>query len=561
MSVSGMGIMQRSYKTVRYNNRRRIDNYRRCVHLVKGKKGTMAAALLFSLFSVLCNTVSAVTLKLVVDDAIPNGSIRFLWMLQFVFLVCVLLDTLCGVLSKRFSYALAAHAQNCIRERLFDSLLHADYLSLQEESMSELITTITYGVDNLEGGLSRCVTVTIGNILSILIILSVMLSLSPQMTCLAVLVFPVLIALSSHLGKWIDRTNREMQAGRTQLTRDVEEGLACLIGIRSNGLNDYMTKRFHNNVQKVGKTNIQRNTVFEIMNRASWTLVIVPYQSILYGVGGTMAILYGAPTIGTLLIFANFTNSLIQPVMGLVQLVSDMALAADSFTRIDSILNIQKQRPQIYDCPAEKGHYLEMEELVYRYPDQDDLVIDGLSAAFSFGETAILWGRSGSGKSTLLKLIDGLLPCPNTTCIRKDIQKRWGYFPQNPTLFDMTLRENFRLVRNEINDQSMWSLLNAVGMAQSVQAKGYGLDCPVSRNDCLFSVGEYRRLCLAVFFASEMDVMLFDEPTASLDRESAECIAAVLRRMASEKKSLIIATHDQNLRTIGVKEIEMRKRR
>lgn len=534
-----------------------IKNYWRCVRLIADSKGMISISLLLSLLGVLCNIVSSVTLKKVVDEAIPNGSVQFLWTLQLVFVICVLLDSLLGILSKRFSYSIAAKAQSHLRKKVFDTLLHADYLSIQDRSMSEFITAMTYGIDNLEGILSRCITVSIGNTISIFVILFVMFNLSPKLTFISILVFPILIALTSSLSKWIDKTNREQQMCRAQISRDVEETLACLISIRNNNLASYMTNRFHENIQKIKDTGVRRNTAFEIMNRASWTLVIVPYQAILYGLGGTLAIVYGAPTIGTLLVFANFTNSLIQPVMGLVQMFGDLALSADSFARIDAILEIRKQKRQIYECPKENGHDLEIQSLIYRYPDQTDPVIDGLSAIFSSGETTILWGRSGSGKSTLLKLIDGLLPCPDTTSIRKDSNKRWGYFPQNPTLFDMTLRENFRLVSKEMDDQSMWYLLDAVGMAQSVQNKKSGLDCLVNRNDCLFSVGEYRRLCLAVFFAREADVMLFDEPTASLDRESTDCISSVLKQKAEEKKSLIIATHDQNLRILGTKEIRM----
>lgn len=416
---------------------------------------------------------------------------------------------------------------------------------------------MTYGIDNLEGILSKCITVCIGNTLSILVILAVMFSLSPKLTFISILVFPILITLSSKLGKWIDKTNQEMQRCRTQVSQNVEETLACLIGIRNNNLESYMENRFHQNTNRMKETNVRRNTIFEIMNRASWTLVIVPYQAVLYGVGGTLAILYGAPTIGTLLIFANFTNSLIQPVMGLVQMLGDLAMSADSFARIDSVFEIQQQEQQRFESPKEKEHDLELQSLTYRYPDQAHPVIDGLSAVFSSGETTILWGRSGCGKSTLLKLIGGLIPCPDTARMRKNTEKRWGYFPQNPTLFDMTLRENFQLVHPGMDEQAMWNLLDAVDMTASVQGKKQGLDCPVSRNDCLFSMGEYRRICLAVFFAREADVLLFDEPTASLDKKSAESIASILKRKADEKKTLILATHDPNLRMLGTKEIRM----
>ncbi len=548
MPFPGMGL---DWRNTPMNMKQMLGHYTRCARLVVGAKKEIALALVLSLLGILANTLSSITLKYVVDTALPTKDIKLLWVLQGVFLISVLLTSLFFILERHASYRIATRAQGKLRNELFARIIDADYLTLQEQNTSEIINAMTYAVDGLEGVLSRCVTAVLGNAMMIIVIVGVMISIDVRLTLISLLIFPVMIFLTSKISAKIDRANDALQSSRSDVMKKTDECVTCYMNIHNNGLRSLMSDRFSDTVRKLRDVTLRRNTLFSIMNRASWTLVIVPYQAVLYGVGGTLSILYGSPTIGTMLIFANFTNLLIQPVMELVQFSGDIALSANAFERIDQIKAIKQRREMEFAHPVSEKHFLEINALDYRYPNQSAQAISGLTHDFSYGETTVVWGKSGCGKSTLLKLISGLIPFDSQAHMRKDATKRWGFFPQDPQLLDVTIRENFTLVNGDLSDEDIWVLLKKVGLDATIGSKTSKLDSKVNRKENLLSVGEYKRLCLAVFLGRGVDIMLFDEPTAALDKESAGVISMVLRGLVNDQRGMIIATHDANLKDIA----------
>ena len=146
----------------------------------------------------------------------------------------------------------------------------------------------------------------------------------------------------------------------------------------------------------------------------------------------------------------------------------------------------------------------------------------------------------------MLKILFGTLPLQNSEALRLDADSRWGYFPQDPHMLRLTLRENFRLADPEITDGAIWDILRAFSVEQTVHRYPEGLDHGMRRSEGELSLGEYRRVCLAIFWSANFDVMLLDEPTASLDAENIRFIAQALGELRKER-TLIVATHEQAL--------------
>ena len=95
-------------------------------------------------------------------------------------------------------------------------------------------------------------------------------------------------------------------------------------------------------------------------------------------------------------------------------------------------------------------------------------------------------------------------------------------------------------------NREIWALLENFSVAEPIRRDPAGLDKLMRRTEGEFSLGEYRRLCLAVFWAADFDVLLLDEPTASLDVENIQAIVRAIARLKGGK-TLIIASHDNAL--------------
>ena len=171
-------------------------------------------------------------------------------------------------------------------------------------------------------------------------------------------------------------------------------------------------------------------------------------------------------------------------------------------------------------------------------------ILRGLSLDVDAGQLTLIAGPSGCGKSTLLSILSGGLR-PSTGGIEAVGVDRIGWIMQNPV----------GAPRRTALDQVVVPLLarglsrrDAEPQARELLAR-FGLAQVAEREFRRLSGGEAQRMCLARAAASGYDAILIDEPTAQLDRDTAHTIGDVIREMVSAERIVVLATHDQLLRS------------
>lgn len=184
-----------------------------------------------------------------------------------------------------------------------------------------------------------------------------------------------------------------------------------------------------------------------------------------------------------------------------------------------------------------------------RYTVGGETILDGVSIAVDAGETMAVVGPSGAGKSSFLRLLNrldeptgGTVYLDGTDYRRLDprtLRKRVGLVPQQPALRDGTVGENVtigpRLRGDSITEERLAGLLRAVGLS------GYA-----GRDVGDLSGGEAQRVAIARTVANDPDVLLLDEPTASLDSEAEEDVERLLTDLlATGERTAVLVTHDE----------------
>jgi energy-coupling factor transport system ATP-binding protein len=183
-------------------------------------------------------------------------------------------------------------------------------------------------------------------------------------------------------------------------------------------------------------------------------------------------------------------------------------------------------------------------------------VFSGLTIRIASGDVVAIVGEEGSGKSTLLYLMDGLLrPDSGTVLIDgEDIwhapkrlhrqRRRMGFafqFPETQFFCETVGDELMFASRNfgvpPPTGAEIDTLLTELGLSRQI----------LSRSPFTLSIGEARRVALASVLLHKPQALLFDEPTAGLDNFGVECVTALLHRLKSEGKTLVIASHDEEL--------------
>ncbi|MFR7835804.1 MAG: ATP-binding cassette domain-containing protein, partial [Ezakiella sp.] len=247
----------------------------------------------------------------------------------------------------------------------------------------------------------------------------------------------------------------------------------------------------------------------------------------------------------------------------LVNISTDISQAGVSFEKLDAFTDRKEQKS---DFDYASDSLASARNLTFKYKNTDRNILSDLNFDIGLGKTTVLWGESGSGKSTILKIVGGMLETDEKLKIHDSLSSgdfirsdNWAYFPQSPNTFDGKIGELFKMINPKISEERMWNLLEKVGLKNYFDSKD-GLETYVKNSESTFSGGEHRRLCLALFLGYDAEVMLFDEPTASLDKKSADLIIDIIADLRKHNKTCLISTHDVDLKNIGDEVIDVTKR-
>ncbi|MBE6841789.1 MAG: ATP-binding cassette domain-containing protein [Ruminococcus sp.] len=190
------------------------------------------------------------------------------------------------------------------------------------------------------------------------------------------------------------------------------------------------------------------------------------------------------------------------------------------------------------------------------------MIFENFSETIKDGEFIVFNGESGCGKTTLLNMI-GAIENADKGCILVDgidigrrknkikyFRDKVGFLFQNFALVEEeTVEENLKIVKGIKDRQLIDDVLCRVGLKNYGNKKVYKL-----------SGGEQQRVALARLILKKCDIILADEPTGSLDKKNASMVVDILRSLNDEGKTVILVTHDDDIKKIGSRIINLERR-
>lgn len=315
---------------------------------------------------------------------------------------------------------------------------------------------------------------------------------------------------------------------------------------------------------------------------------VVLFWSLLSGVGVGIPYIYvvymagnGAFSLGDLALFAGLVYQVRRSIFILVGNLTEVQGIALASTALFDLLNL-KQNLKIGNMSMDEvtnneSTFLSFQSVSFSYPGNNRLVLDDINLNINKGELVVIVGDNGSGKTTLAKLITRMYDPTegeinfNGVDIKEfnitEYRKRIAVVNQDFSKFPNTARENigFGYLSKLNEDPDIYKAAEGAGLSEMLKNLEAGIDTPLTKqleNGIDLSGGQWQRISIAraLMRREQSDIILLDEPTASLDPNTEHDIFNILKEMSKEKIAIVIS-HRLALATMADHIVVMKKGR
>lgn len=262
--------------------------------------------------------------------------------------------------------------------------------------------------------------------------------------------------------------------------------------------------------------------------------------------------------------YSLYTGALNGVATGIAGLISTSATVYEGTLFIDNLIAFMQEKSAVHaltDSPREPmrhiGHRIEFCNVSFRYPGTQRDVIRNMSFVLEPGDTAVLVGLNGAGKTTLIKLLtrlydptEGVILLDGHDIREYDVEKLYRIFGiifQDFGKYAVSVRDNigFGQVEKPLNEQEIMAAARQSSSADFIEKLPQGYDTPLMRyfedNGTELSIGQWQKLSIARAFYSDSDILILDEPTASLDAIAEQEIYNQFDTLRRDKNTVFVS--------------------
>ncbi|MFW6692440.1 ABC transporter ATP-binding protein [Streptomyces sp. MAR4 CNX-425] len=458
-----------------------------------------------------------------------------------------------------------------LRTAVYDHVQRMPVAFFTRTRTGALVSRLNNDVLGAQRAFSNTLSGVVGNLVTLLLTLAVMLRLSWQITLLALVLLPVFVLPARRMGARLARLQREAAghnaAMSTQMTERFSAAGATLVKLY--GRPERESAEFQERATRVRDIGI-RTAMVQTLFITALTLVSALALALVYGLGGFFA-LRGTLDAGAVVALALLITRLYAPLTSLAGARVEVMSALVSFERVFEVLDLKPlvaERPDAREVPAGPVS-VEFDAVDFGYPAADKVslasleevavldtkegaqVLHGVSFRAEPGRMVALVGSSGAGKSTIAQLIPRLYDAEGGTVRLGGVDVRdlsaasvratLGMVTQDGHLFHESVRENLLLARPGASDAELWDALRKARLDELMAELPEGLDTVVGERGYRLSGGERQRLTIARLLLAEPRVVVLDEATAHLDSTSEAAVQEALGEALAGRTAVVIA--------------------
>ena len=436
-----------------------------------------------------------------------------------------------------------------MRSRLFEHFTRMSPAFYQNYRTGDLMAHATNDINALTrlagGGVMSAVD---ASITALVTLLTMLFSISWQMTLVAILPLPFMAYATSRLGRKTHKAFGESQAAFSELNNKVQESVSGIKVTKSFGYQSDELASF----QEVNDLTFQKNlqtmkydSLFDPM-----VLLFVGSSYALTLLVGAFMVQAGQVTVGNLVTFISYLDMLVWPLMAIGFLFNITQRGKVSYQRIESLLS-QESPVKDPESPLEGIENGRLDYAIDRFAFEDEETLRDIHFSLEKGQTLGLVGQTGSGKTALIKLllreydVDQGAIYLNGHDIRDyrlaDLRSLMGYVPQDQFLFASSILENICFGNPGLPFSAVEEATQLAQVYQDIQAMPEGFDTVIGEKGVSLSGGQKQRLAMSRAMILNPDILILDDSLSAVDAKTEFAIIDNLKETRKDKTTIITA--------------------
>ena len=481
-----------------------------------------------------------------------TGSINFekigqiLLLLLGLYVLSAVLSFIQGLIMTGISQKLAYR----FREEICSKINRMPMKYFESRTVGEVLSRITNDVDTLGQSLNQSVTQLITSLTTMVGVLIMMLSISPLMTLIAIVILPISAGLIGIVVKKSQKFFVAQQKYLGEINGQVEEVYSGHNIVKAYNKEEDVEQTFHDTNNILYQSAWKSQFLSGLMQPSMTSVGNLGYVSV--AVVGSMRAVRGTITVGDIQAFIQYVRNFTQPITQLAQVSNMLQSTAAAAERVFEFLE-EEEEVQNVENPVHlefpQGR-VDFQNVVFGY-NPDKIIIHNFNCSVKPGQTVAIVGPTGAGKTTMVKLLMRFYDVNSGAILvdgsdvrdfnRSELREIFGMVLQDTWLFKGTIMENIRYGRLDATDEEVIQAAKAAHAHHFIQTLPRGYQMELNEDASNVSQGQKQLLTIARAILADNKIMILDEATSSVDTRTEQQIQKAMNHLMEGRTSFVIA--------------------